>query len=61
MAKILVTGATGYIGGRLIPELLRQGSSVRCLARHPEDLEEEPMDEDELDLELEMPKKKRKK
>ncbi|MEV6298453.1 SDR family oxidoreductase [Actinoplanes sp. NPDC051861] len=31
--RILVTGATGYIGGRLAPRLLDAGHSVRCLAR----------------------------
>ncbi|MFF3849134.1 SDR family oxidoreductase [Streptomyces sp. NPDC002328] len=31
----LVTGATGYIGGRLVPELLAAGLRVRCLARSP--------------------------
>lgn len=31
----LVTGATGYIGGRLVPELLAAGFRVRCLARTP--------------------------
>ncbi len=36
---ILVTGPTGYIGGRLIPRLLARGYKVRALARHPEDLE----------------------
>jgi uncharacterized protein YbjT (DUF2867 family) len=35
---ILVTGATGYIGGRLVPELLERGRSVRCLARNPDKL-----------------------
>ncbi|MEU0675857.1 SDR family oxidoreductase [Streptomyces sp. NPDC006172] len=34
----LVTGATGYIGGRLVPELLAAGHRVRCLARSPERL-----------------------
>lgn len=29
----LVTGATGYIGGRLVPELLDAGHRVRCMAR----------------------------
>ena len=33
---ILVTGASGYIGGRLVPELERRGERVRCLARRPE-------------------------
>ena len=32
---ILVTGASGYVGGRLISELLRRGRSVRALARDP--------------------------
>lgn len=32
--RILVTGATGYIGGRLVPRLLERGHSVRALARH---------------------------
>ena len=31
--SILVTGATGYIGGRLVPRLLEAGYSVRCLVR----------------------------
>jgi uncharacterized protein YbjT (DUF2867 family) len=33
--KILVTGATGYIGGRLVPRLLESGYDVRCLTRDP--------------------------
>jgi uncharacterized protein YbjT (DUF2867 family) len=36
--RILVTGATGYIGGRLVPLLLADGQTVRCLARDPERL-----------------------
>lgn len=31
--QILVTGATGYIGGRLIPRLLQKGHAVRVLVR----------------------------
>jgi uncharacterized protein YbjT (DUF2867 family) len=31
----LVTGATGYVGGRLIERLVREGRSVRALARDP--------------------------
>ncbi|MFR9725641.1 SDR family oxidoreductase [Streptomyces sp. MS19] len=38
----LVTGASGYIGGRLVPELLAAGHSVRCLARTPEKLAGRP-------------------
>ena len=38
MASILVTGATGYIGGRLVPELLAAGHEVRCLVRSPSKL-----------------------
>jgi uncharacterized protein YbjT (DUF2867 family) len=34
----LVTGATGYIGGRLVPELLAAGLTVRVLARRPRHL-----------------------
>lgn len=30
---ILVTGATGYIGGRLVPLLLERGHHIRCLVR----------------------------
>ena len=33
---VLLTGATGYIGGRLLPRLEEGGRSVRCLARRPE-------------------------
>ena len=40
--RLLVTGATGYIGGRLIPQLLERGHEVRVLARHPERLSERP-------------------
>ena len=36
---ILVTGATGYIGGRLVPRLLAAGQSVRCLVRDASRLE----------------------
>ncbi len=32
---ILLTGATGYIGGRLLQSLEKEGVQVRCLARNP--------------------------
>lgn len=35
---ILVTGGTGYVGGRLIPRLLAGGHRVRAMARSPERL-----------------------
>ncbi len=38
----LVTGATGYIGGRLVPHLLAAGYVVRCLARNPGKLRDQP-------------------
>ena len=38
----LVTGATGYVGGRLVPELLAAGYRVRVLVRHPERLRDLP-------------------
>lgn len=40
--RCLVTGATGYIGGRLVPELLEAGLRVRCLARSPAKLRDYP-------------------
>lgn len=43
---MFVTGATGYVGGRLVPSLLRGGYTVRCLAREPRKLEERPWRDD---------------
>ncbi len=39
---ILVTGATGYVGGRLVPRLLEAGYQVRCLVRDPARLQGRP-------------------
>ena len=36
---ILVTGANGYIGGCIVPRLLKKGYRVRCLTRNPANLE----------------------
>jgi uncharacterized protein YbjT (DUF2867 family) len=38
----LVTGATGYIGGRLVPELLAAGHRVRVMTRSPERVRDHP-------------------
>jgi uncharacterized protein YbjT (DUF2867 family) len=35
MGTILVAGATGYIGGRLVPELIGRGYTVRVMVRAP--------------------------
>ncbi len=39
---MLVTGATGYIGGSLVPRLLEKGCRVRVLAREPGCLSDKP-------------------
>jgi uncharacterized protein YbjT (DUF2867 family) len=44
---ILLTGATGYIGGRLLEDLEDAGYRVRCLVRRPEELQPRLGDEAE--------------
>lgn len=40
--RCLVTGATGYVGGRLVPRLIDAGYQVRAMARTPAKLSEAP-------------------
>lgn len=44
--RILVTGATGYIGGRLVPRLIDAGHEVRVIVRRPERLRDVPWSPD---------------
>ena len=44
--RCLVTGATGYIGGRLVPRLLEAGLDVRPMARNPDKLVGAPWRDD---------------
>jgi uncharacterized protein YbjT (DUF2867 family) len=41
-ALVLVTGASGYVGGRLVTVLLERGYRVRCLVRTPEKVSSAP-------------------
>ncbi len=41
MRLVLLTGATGYVGGRLLKALETKALEVRCLARRPETLRSE--------------------
>lgn len=38
--RVAIAGATGYIGGRLVPRLLESGYAVRCLVRSPAKLQD---------------------
>lgn len=45
-APVLVTGATGYIGGLLVPRLLADGRAVRVISRDADKLTEQPWHDD---------------
>ncbi|HEX7878734.1 MAG TPA: NAD(P)H-binding protein, partial [Candidatus Eisenbacteria bacterium] len=45
---VLLTGATGYVGGRLLGTLVRGGRKVRCLVRSPHCLQARVIDGVEL-------------
>jgi uncharacterized protein YbjT (DUF2867 family) len=45
---VLVSGATGYVGGRLVATLERLGHRVRCLARRPQNLRDRVARETEV-------------
>ena len=38
-STVLLTGASGYVGGRLLPLLEKQSVALRCLARSPDKLQ----------------------
>jgi uncharacterized protein YbjT (DUF2867 family) len=40
--RIVVFGASGYVGGRLIPYLLQEGHAVRAITRSPDSLRDYP-------------------
>ena len=42
LVRCVVTGATGYIGGRLAPRLAAEGHDVRCVVRDPAKMRDAP-------------------
>ena len=47
-SPILLTGCTGYVGGRLRRVLEERGHALRCMARQPERLAEMASDTTEV-------------
>ena len=52
---MLLTGATGFVGRHLYPELLGQGFEVRCGSRHPEQAAAEHPECDWIYLDVDEP------
>jgi uncharacterized protein YbjT (DUF2867 family) len=50
IGKILLTGATGFVGGRLLHALTGHGIEVRCLVRSPERLRGRLLSEEEVEI-----------
>ncbi len=46
--QILVAGATGYVGGHLVPRLVTENYTVRCMARTPEKLKDRQWEDIEV-------------
>ncbi|MDZ7637977.1 MAG: NAD(P)H-binding protein [Bryobacterales bacterium] len=44
----LVTGATGYVGGRLLRRLVENGDRVRAMVRNPRNLQLQPNERTEV-------------
>src|SRR5947207_12101305 len=48
VGRVLLTGATGYVGGRLLRMLEESGRSVRCMVRRPEALSGQTAEQTEI-------------
>ncbi len=48
--KVLLTGATGFVGGRLLHALTGHGIDVRCLVRSPDRLRNQLFPEEEVEI-----------
>ncbi len=49
-SRILVTGATGFVGGRLASALHREGWEVRCMVRNPDSERARALERDGFEL-----------